>query len=903
MSRPTDRRRPNGLQLAAVEAVEKALGEDHLFAAHASKSFTPVEILGRGGMGIVHRVRDTRLGRDAAMKVLAADLASEPVARGRFLRELEVTARLDHPGVPPVYEAGRNPAGELYMVMAVVEGETLEDRIERYHGSERREDLLTELLEALVRVAETLIYAHEQGVVHRDLKASNIMIGQFGEVYVMDWGLARLLGHVEDPRDPFLRSQSAISEEAFQSTGITAEGAVLGTLGAMPPEQIRSSPTVDGKADAFAFAALLTQVLTGHLPVEGPQPIAIVLATLAGNIHGPRDLDRSVPRTLDEIARGGLAYDAAERAPLSRLLDQLRCYLRDEPVPGVRTGLLRGLARLARKRPAALALILLGGFAYGLISLFEGRRLRAERLSQAMSNKLRLGEADVAATRSALARMKSQFNALERARTLARLGRPAEEVSAALETALKQSGRARVSLLAAARIALVAGQTDDAQLLLEECAVRYPPGFDALFELHRLQLSDSADGRTGALGRLLRRAAEESTRSEFSLAAEALRARSQGDHGTELSRLNEALRLAPKAPWLFLLRAESLIEAREYVRAQSDCSEVIRRVPAEAVAWRLRGQARLESGAAKAALLDFDTALRLRPDISLTYRLRSRARQEVGDIKSALEDIERYRRGRPSDGSALHRNAVLLDLNGKSSQALPLFKQSILAAPKDVSLRIAYAKALAHCRKIDEALEQLSQAANLQPGNASALSTKAALLLSLNRLPEALAEADRLTRLWPTKPDYRLRRGRTLMALNRLDEAINEFEHALTLRRDDPIALLSLSLAKRKSGSPAAALIHADRLLAVNPSHDLGRFQRALCLIALARDAEAHKEIDRLITTNKTFATGYLERGLIWQRAKQRERAVSDLRHAIKLDFGGEVSRRARAALKELKAH
>ncbi|RMG15222.1 MAG: hypothetical protein D6731_08820 [Planctomycetota bacterium] len=266
-------------------------------------------VLGRGGMGVVYLVHDPLLGRDAALK-LVRGAEEHPSRVRRFRREIKVTARLDHPGIPAVFEAGRTPDGQDYLLMHYVEGESLQDVIAARRREQSRLGVQRDLLHALVKVAETVAYAHSRGIVHRDLKPANVMIGAFGEVYVMDWGLARDLAESDEEDRATCTGLGAI--QLSDISEITQDGVILGTPGYIPPEQAYGED-VDPRADVFALGAILTEILTGKAPVSGSDLLERVELTRAGQIERPRQRDRDLNPELDAIAAAAIAFDREDR--------------------------------------------------------------------------------------------------------------------------------------------------------------------------------------------------------------------------------------------------------------------------------------------------------------------------------------------------------------------------------------------------------------------------------------------------------------------------------------------------------------------------------------------------------------------------------------------------------------
>jgi eukaryotic-like serine/threonine-protein kinase len=300
------------LQEQVRRALQEALAKDPLFSPLAELTLSTERTLGQGGMGVVHLVHDRRLDRPAALKLLIAEDARKAA---RFRREAVVTARLCHPGIPPVYEAGRTAAGQHWLLMRYVEGKSLAEAIEALHGDgatrAQRVTGARDLLHALVKVAEAVAYAHSKGVVHRDLKPQNIMLGPFGEALVMDWGLARLtLESAKD--DQRLRGELAKGATLPDDVALTVEGATLGTLGYMSPEQARGED-VDETSDVFALGAILCAIISGTPPWPAADSATHFLAmNMEGVVELPR-VDPALPAELASIARRALGRRPRER--------------------------------------------------------------------------------------------------------------------------------------------------------------------------------------------------------------------------------------------------------------------------------------------------------------------------------------------------------------------------------------------------------------------------------------------------------------------------------------------------------------------------------------------------------------------------------------------------------------
>jgi formylglycine-generating enzyme required for sulfatase activity len=242
----------------------------------ATERYEVLGPLGRGGMGSVERVRDRWLRRVVARKVMHAGLTGS--AKARFLEEARATAQLQHPGIVPVHDVGEEPDGRLWFTMKEVQGETLRSVIRREHRSaaEGVGDGPASLRRVVTRVhavCAAVGYAHARGVVHRDLKPTNVMVGSHGEVLVVDWGIAKVLSGVDDPSAEPVRTGRRSGQE-------TVAGAVLGTPAFMSPEQARGEG-VDARSDVYALGAVLYEALTGSAPYRGDSS-TVLAAVLAG---------------------------------------------------------------------------------------------------------------------------------------------------------------------------------------------------------------------------------------------------------------------------------------------------------------------------------------------------------------------------------------------------------------------------------------------------------------------------------------------------------------------------------------------------------------------------------------------------------------------------------------------
>lgn len=310
------------------DAVVTRLQSDMQLPDLPGTRYRAIKFLARGGMGAVWLAEDIVLERKVALKILAPE-ASSPELASRLLREAVVLAQLEHPGIVPVHDAGTLNDGRTFYCMKYVEGRTLEEHVA---GTSLRER--AQLLE---RIAEPLAFAHSLGIIHRDLKPSNIMIGAFGEVLILDWGLAKIKRNRTIEAESSGRAAGAESARARPATQSTGHGSVLGTPGYMAPEQASGElQLIDERTDIFALGALLKFMLAG-MASEGS-------ATL---------------KPLFAISRKAMTEERAARyQTVKEMASDVGKFLDGLPVSAYRENAMEKAVRLVKRHQAAIVLVL-----------------------------------------------------------------------------------------------------------------------------------------------------------------------------------------------------------------------------------------------------------------------------------------------------------------------------------------------------------------------------------------------------------------------------------------------------------------------------------------------------------------------------------------------------------------
>jgi WD40 repeat protein/predicted Ser/Thr protein kinase len=361
--------------------------------------YTPREMIGQGGVGQVYLAHDERLDRDVAIKELRTN---DPGSIDRFTREAFLTARLQHPAIIPIYEAGRwSDSGTPFYAMKFVSGRTLGQIVVEASIAAR-----LERLPSLLAVAEAIAYAHQEGIVHRDLKPANVLVGAFGETWIIDWGLGKALDVPEESRDEW-------RDRAVSGEGLTMDGAVMGTPAYMPPEQALGRP-VDRRADVYAIGAMLYHALSGGPPYAAASSQETLTQVLAGEPLPLVRREPGLPAELLAIVGKAMARLPEDRYPDARgLADDLRRFLRGQLVQAHTYSSAERFVRLTRRHGAALRaaavalLVVVGTGTLSLARVFEARRVaeqERDRAEVARRDAVRGGEEAEAAQRVATER-------------------------------------------------------------------------------------------------------------------------------------------------------------------------------------------------------------------------------------------------------------------------------------------------------------------------------------------------------------------------------------------------------------------------------------------------------------------------------------------------------------------
>lgn len=358
------------LSQAAIARLAEIVGAEGEARHPAHPDYEVLSILAQGGMGTVYLALDRKLQRHVAMKVVNIH---DDALKNRFRREAVGTANLRHPNILPVFDYGTVEDGRPFYTMELVEGQSLRGLIEALHESDEPRAMIRSLLRILCQVCEALSYAGEQGAIHRDLKPDNIMVGEFNQVWVVDWGLAKLADLALPPSGfAEAKKQDVTANDELNPTRV---GQVLGTPVYMAPEQARGrTDQITPLVDVYAAGAVLFELLSSRPPYANLSSDEVVAQLRRG--EGPELVDGAfpIPSPLRSVVRKAMAPNPMERYQTAHTLaEDLQHWMDGEAVTAHRETWIERLARLGARFSAAIAIIAFYLIVRAILLLVTGR--------------------------------------------------------------------------------------------------------------------------------------------------------------------------------------------------------------------------------------------------------------------------------------------------------------------------------------------------------------------------------------------------------------------------------------------------------------------------------------------------------------------------------------------------
>jgi serine/threonine-protein kinase len=811
-------------------------------SAACSSTFRDLRFHAAGGLGEVFKALAEDLHRDVALKFVKKPRALDPESRRRFLQEAEITGRLEHPGIVPVYSLGQDEEGHPCYAMRFIGGQTLEEAIDEFHQStgspSARNHALRTLIKRLVSVCNTIAYAHSRGVIHRDIKPKNIMLGKFDETLVVDWGLARPFDRSEADRE---HGEETLTPSSGVSGSETPTVGVVGTPAYMSPEQSEARWEVVGPvSDVFSLGATLYAILTGRAPFTGRNAVEVLERVRKCEYSPPREVKKEIPEALDAICRKAMAPRIEDRyASALDLAEDLDRWLADDPVTAWREPALDRLVRWGRRHRTTVATlsVLISSALVAMIviaGISEHQKREIDRQKMRAEQNFKLAEQNFQLALQAVDQMLTQVGEVDladvpqmepvRARLL-------QEAKGFYDTFLKQYQSSPSLLLATAKAYRRLG---DIREMLGDYIGAESAYTDSIRRLQGLvgPTSNGADVRRElarsemGLGILLKKSNRYEESEQALAAAIDLRERLADEHP---GRTDDRQALAESRYWMGALLA------------------------------RMPGK---------------------RPGDEQAYR---EALKVLGELEAAAPGGPGFRDSR---ARFLNNQGMLLAANGRRAEAESAFREALQIqeplveqSPKLAGLRWRLARTYCNLGSLLLSAGQTGEAEALEtkardrqktlvdeyPSIPDYASELAATLDNLGLLwtPRAPAKAEDafqnaldllegLARRFPNRPDYRQRLAITQLnqgillertdplmaersyrkAIDLQDHLVEQFPAIPEYHRDLGRTLFSLAFLRRRQGDLAGthrllveAIKHQRRVLEENPRSDLGRAQ------------------------------------------------------------------------------
>jgi serine/threonine protein kinase/Flp pilus assembly protein TadD len=806
----------------------------------------------RGGLGEVFVARDTELNRDVALKEIQDDYADDPRYRAKFVYEAEVTGGLEHPGIVPVYGLGHTPEGRPFYAMRFIKGDRLKDAIKRFHEAERqlgrdageRTLALRELLGRFIDVCDAIAFAHSRGVLHRDLKPGNIMLGRYGETLVVDWGLAKALDRQESgPAGGTGQDEPPLSPASGSTLEPTLTGKAIGTPAYMSPEQVdsRLHGPAGVSSDVYCLGATLYHLLTGQPPCVAEDPGEIYKKVLAGEIPRPRSLSPRLSPALEAVCMKAMARHPESRYESARALARdVQRWLADEPVTAWREPLrIRAGRWIGRHRTefaacfaflvTAIVALAIGTVVLGLeknrterarqFAMDEEREAKhqakvartneAEALSQQHRAETNFARVLAAADRNVFARAAELAGQGNGSLTESNVGTLLEDTLSLYRSLVDETGDDRVPADARSRYHVVIGMLLKAAGRADEAITAYRKG---------VEVDPHNSAAYAGLGVAL------NERREFGEAAKGLR---------------KAVELNPRNVNARVHLSLALNELRRYDESIPFLRETVKIDPKNATAYNNLGDAFIGKGRWDEAITVLRKAIELDPrhfwahynlGIALDRRrqfaeslsiLRNAVTLDAKHVDARVElslaliELQRFDesipilheaiRLDPKCATAYNNLGVALIGKRQFGESIPILQEAIRLDPRYVLAHSNLAIALNEQARYDEAIDVLRRGIELDPKSTTLLTNFASSLARKGRNSELLGVLRRRVEAQPNNAPIHIALGVALTTMSRFNEAVPVLRRALALDPKYAAARESLVVALLASGQDAEA--------------------------------------------------------------------------------------------------
>jgi serine/threonine-protein kinase len=892
--------------------------------------------IARGGMGAILKGRDVDLGRDLALKVLLESHQGNPEVVSRFIEEAQIGGQLQHPGIAPVYELGTFPEPDRrpYFAMKLVKGQTLaallQERPDPAHDRPR-------FLGIFEQICQTVAYAHARGVIHRDLKPSNVMVGSFGEVQLMDWGLAKVLpkGGIADEAAAQPAPESfimTVRSGSSASGGDSQAGSVLGTPAYMAPEQARGEmDRIDERADVFGLGAILCEILTGRPPFAGSTREEIRARAARGDLTDAlRRLGASgADDELINLARSCLAADREGRPRnAGEVARRMTSYLTgvQERLRAAELARVEAQARAAEERKRRRLAVALAASVLSLVVLGAGgwTYLARQKMERAAGVALALREVELLRdeARRAGDDLTRWIEARDAAKAVERLladvhDEPTQSRMTALVRDVTQAAAAAENdqNLMAKLVDIRSAKADDLDGSVSDAE------YTEAFREAGIDIATLPPAEVGAKIRTRPAAVRVALAAALDDWAAVRRGRQGGRAGA--LRLTEAARHGDPDPWRNRLR-EALQSSTSQQRL-TKLKDLARSAPIHelpAVSLYLLGATLLDMGDPTGAEAVLRAGQRLHPgDVWLNYDLarclerltrreeairyymvaRSLRPETAHDLAHALEAkgetaeaivvLQDLVRLRSTEGAHLGCLGAALGSLGRTQEARTVleaataaFRAAIRLKPDLSQTHAGLGDALRQEGKLGDAIAEYRDALRLKPDFASAHDNLGMVLRDQGKLDEAIAEHREALRLKPDLAHAHNNLGITLRKQGKRDEAIAEYRESLRLKPDFPEAHSNLGNAMGDQAKMDEAIAEHREALRLKPDRAESHNNLGAALKAQGKAAEAIAEYREALRLKPDYLYAHYNLGQALAAQGKLDEAITEFREALRLE-------------------
>jgi tetratricopeptide (TPR) repeat protein/serine/threonine protein kinase len=818
---------------------------DTLAELPAVPGYEIIGLLGKGGMGAVYRGRDPKFNRVLAVKVLREDRRQHPDSVARFLEEASITGQLQNPGIPPVHDIGTLPDGRPFLTIKLVQGQTFADLLT---GRKSPAGDLPRYLAIFGQICKTIAYAHSRGVIHRDLKPQNVMVGEFGEVQVMDWGLAKVLprpGRNDIRQIDSTKVQVTPTEHAREETQL---GAMVGTPAYMPPEQARGQiDQVDERADVFGLGAILCVLLTGAPPYSSKLGDVFQLVQ-KGDVSDAlsRLASCGADAEVVDLARRCLAPDPKDRPRDAKAVSDV--------MTAYEASVLERLRKAELQRAAAE------------VKAVEERRRRFVQLGlagTALALVLAIGGGLWAWQQRGVVRKQNHDNA--------------EASLARLPEMYKQY------------------QWEEAKALVERTEALVGPDGDADLRERigkakkKTRLFDGLDE-----ARLVKATMVE---GEFNYAAAATQyAKAFTDYGLDLASEAPdelARRIAAEDPdvrdsllvalddWAWSSRGEGKATGKELF----DLARA-----ADTDPWRTRFFPAVFS-ADRAALLALGVEARQLQIPAVRLELLATSLRSYGERDAAIALLRWARDKHPDDywlhlelGNVLFVSKSPMPTELELEEAVGCYRAAVALRPRISPAHLNLGHALHDKQQLDDAIAEFKMVIALDPKSAPAHSNLGSVLYAKRQLDDAIAEYNMAIKLDPKPAMVHINLGNVLADKQQLDDAITEYKMAIELDRKSAPAHLGLGSALRDKQQLDGAIAEYKKAIELDPMYAKARIGLGNALRDKHQLDDAIAEFKKAIELDPKDAPVHSNLGVVLIDKQQFDDAIAEFKKAIKLD-------------------